>query len=139
LQDQAFPSCCFQKTTGGKEENVEEEGDQHFTTQLIVQRVCSLCKIQCIISPENNASSWIASKSLLELLDSYMQVRMMMMMMIMESEMHQHYNNLFYYYTIGDFYMTFIIYLLFWRCLQALGKLPKLRLEVCRDQFLLRQ
>jgi hypothetical protein len=70
-----------------------------------------------------------------------MQVRMMMMMMMMmmESEMHQHYNNLFHYYTIRDFYMTVIIYLLFWRCLQALGKLPKLRLEVCRDQFLLRQ
>jgi hypothetical protein len=31
------------------------------------------------------------------------------MMMMMESEMHQHDNNLFNYYKIGDFYMTFII------------------------------
>ncbi len=29
--------------------------------------------------------------------------------MMMESEMHQHDNNLFDYYTIRDFYMTFII------------------------------
>lgn len=74
--------------------------------EISISQSSSLCKTQCIISPENNASSWIASKSLLELLDSYMQARMMMMM---ESEMHQHDNNLFDYYTIGDFYMTFII------------------------------